>query len=129
VHVNDVVRAIAAAIASAVEAEIVFVGHPRPVTAREILETVRQSVGRPALIVRIPQVITRVAAAGCDLVARGIHRPLPLNHWRYIELSAEGFVCSVERLRQRLGIVAAIGLGEGFAQTAGWYRQEGWIRR
>jgi nucleoside-diphosphate-sugar epimerase len=129
VHVNDVVRAIAAAIAATVEGEIVFVGHPRPVTAREILETVRQSVGRPAMIVRIPQAITRVAAAGCDLVARGVRRPLPLNHWRYVELSAEGFVCSVERLRARLGVVAAIGLGEGLAQTAGWYRQEGWIKR
>jgi UDP-glucose 4-epimerase len=129
VHVNDVVRAIAAAIDAAVEGEIVFVGHPRPVTAREILEAVRQSVGRPAMIVRIPQAITRMAAAGCDLVARGVRRPLPLNHWRYVELSAEGFVCCVERLRERLGVVAAIGLGEGLAQTAGWYRQEGWITR
>jgi nucleoside-diphosphate-sugar epimerase len=129
VHVDDVVRAIVAAIAPPVEGERIFVGHPRPVTAREILETVRRSVGRPAMIVRIPQVITRVAAAGCDLVERGVRRPLPLNHWRYVELSAEGFVCSVERLHQRLGIVAAIGLGEGLAQTAGWYRQQGWIRR
>jgi nucleoside-diphosphate-sugar epimerase len=129
VHVSDLVRAIAAAIAATVQGEIVFVGHPRPVTAREILETVRQSVGHPAMIVRIPQVITRVAAAGCDLIARGVRRPLPLNHWRYVELSAEGFVCCVERLRERLGIVAAIGLGEGLAQTADWYRREGWIKR
>jgi hypothetical protein len=32
-------------------------------------------------------------------------------------------------LRERLGVVAAIGLGEGLAQTADWYRQEGWIKR
>jgi dihydroflavonol-4-reductase len=128
VHVSDVVRAIAAAITAPVDSEIVFVGHPRPVTGREILETVRQLVGRPALIIRIPQAVTRLAAAGCDLVARGIHRSLPLNRWRYVELSAEGFVCCVERLHERLGIVAAIGLGEGLAQTAAWYRREGWIR-
>jgi nucleoside-diphosphate-sugar epimerase len=128
VHVSDVVRAIAAAITAPIDSEIVFVGHPRPVTGREILETVRQLVGRPALIVRIPQAMTRLAAAGCDLVARGIHRSLPLNRWRYVELSAEGFVCCVKRLQEQLGVVAAIGLGEGLAQTAAWYRQEGWIR-
>jgi nucleoside-diphosphate-sugar epimerase len=128
VHVSDVVRAISAAITAPVDGEIMFVGHPRPVTAREILETVRRSVGRPATIVRVPQAITRAAAAACDLVARGIRRPLPLNRWRYVELSADGFTCCVERLRERLGIVAAIGLGEGLAQTAAWYRQQGWIR-
>jgi nucleoside-diphosphate-sugar epimerase len=128
VHVSDVVRAIGAAIAATIEGQIVFVGHPRPVTAREILETVRRSVGRPAIIVRVPQVITRVAAAACDLIARGVRAPLPLNHWRYVELSAEGFVCCVERLRERLGVVAAIGLREGLALTADWYRQEGWIK-
>jgi nucleoside-diphosphate-sugar epimerase len=129
VHVSDVVRAIAAGIAAPVDRDVVFVGHPRPVTAREILEAVRLSVGRPALIIRVPQAITRLAAAACDLVARGVRRPLPLNRWRYVELSAEGFVCRVERLRERLGVVAAVELGEGLAQTADWYRREGWIRR
>jgi nucleoside-diphosphate-sugar epimerase len=128
VHVSDAVRAIAAAIGTPLDREIVFVGHPRPVNAREILQAVRQSVGRPAVIVRIPQAITRVAAAACDLIARGIRRPLPLNRWRYVELSAEGFVCRVDRLQERLGIVAAVGLDEGLALTADWYRQQGWIR-
>jgi nucleoside-diphosphate-sugar epimerase len=33
----------------------------------------------------------------------------------------------VDRLRDRLGVVAQIGLGEGLAKTAEWYRQEGWL--
>jgi nucleoside-diphosphate-sugar epimerase len=129
VHVSDVARAIAAAVAAPAEDETVFVGHPRPVTGMEILEAVRRAVGRPALIVRVPQPITHLAATGCDLIARGIRRPLPLSRWRYVELSADGFVCSGERLRERLGIVAEIGLGAGLADTADWYRQEGWLKR
>ena len=35
---------------------------------------------------------------------------LPLTRWRYVELSAPGFVCHVDRLRDRLGIVAEIDL-------------------
>ena len=129
VHVSDVVRAIAAAIDTVADREIIFVGHPRPVTGREILEAVRTAVGRPATVIRIPQALTKFAASTCDLVARVVGHPLPLDRWRYVELSAEGFVCSVERLRERLGVVAAIELGAGLAETAEWYRREGWIKR
>lgn len=129
IHVHDVVRVIGAAIATPADGEILFVGHPRPVTAREILEAVRLAVGRPAMIIRVPQAVTRLAAAACDVVGRFVSQPLPLNHWRYVELSAEGFVCRVERLRERLGVGAEIELREGIAQTADWYRRKGWIKR
>ena len=124
VHVRDVVRAIAAAVDAAAVGEILFVGHPQPVTAREILDAIRLVVGRPAMVIPVPQAITRLAAAGCDLLARVVGRPLPLNRWRYVELSAEGFVCQVDRLRDRLGIVAELDLRAGLADTAAWYRRE-----
>jgi nucleoside-diphosphate-sugar epimerase len=129
VHVDDVVRTIAAAVAARSSGSLLFVSHPRPATAREVLEGVRLAVNRRAVVLRVPQPVTALAAALCDLAGRGLGRPLPLNRWRYLDLSAEGFVCRVDRLRERLGIVAALGLNEGFAQTAEWYRREGWIRR
>jgi nucleoside-diphosphate-sugar epimerase len=129
VHVDDVVRAIGAAIDTPVRNDVLFVGHPRPVTARQILEAVRSAVGRPVTIVAVPQAITHLAAAVCDVAGRIIGRPLPLNRWRYVELSAEGFVCRVDRLRDRLGIVAKLDLCDGLAQTAEWYRRAGWLKR
>ena len=128
VHVGDVVRAIDAAIDARADSDTVFVGHPRPVSAREILEEIRTAVGRPALLVRVPAPLGRMAAAASDVVERVIGRPLPLNRRRYSELLAEGFVCRVDRLRDRLGIVAAIDLREGLAQTVAWYRREGWLK-
>jgi nucleoside-diphosphate-sugar epimerase len=129
VHVHDVVRTIAAALAAPPDGEILFVGHPHPATARDVLEAIRLAVGRPAIVIRVPQVVTRLAAVTCDVVAHGLGKPLPLNRSRYVELSADGFVCRVDRLRERLGIVAALDLREGFAQTAAWYRKEGWLTR
>jgi len=128
VHVSDVVRAIDAAIDAHATGDICFVGHPRPVTAREILEAVRMAVGRPAQLIRVPNALTLVAAAACDIAGRMSGRPVPLNRWRYRELSAEGFVCRVDRLRERLGIVAAIDLTAGMRETAEWYRREGWLK-
>jgi len=79
VHVRDVVRTIVAAIERPVEGVTMFVGHPRPVTAREILEAIRMAVGRPAVIVRVPLPLTRLAAWGGDAVGRIAGRPMPLN--------------------------------------------------
>jgi nucleoside-diphosphate-sugar epimerase len=127
VHVSDVIRAIEAAIGADAGGETMFVGHPTPVTARALLEGVRDAVARRAAIVRIPSALTRVMAVAGDLVGAIRGRPLPLNRWRYAEMSAEGFVCRVDRLRDRLGIVAQVDLREGLRQTADWYRRGGWL--
>ena len=128
VHVSDLVRTIAAAIDRAAFGETLFVGHAQPVTGRDILEALQLAVDRSSTVIEVPQALTRLAAAACDLAGHVVGRPLPLNRWRYVELSAQGFVCSVERLRERLGIVAGVELREGLAQTAEWYRRAGWIR-
>jgi nucleoside-diphosphate-sugar epimerase len=127
VHVGDVVRAIAAAVDQETDGETMFVGHAAATTAREILEGVRTAVARRAVIVRIPSPLTRIAAVAGDLAGALRGCPLPLNSSRYTELSADGFVCSVDRLRERLGVIAQIGLLEGLAETAAWYRREGWL--
>src|SRR5439155_921102 len=102
-------------------------GHPRPATGRQLLEGVRSAVGRPARIVRVPMALARVAAIAGDIGGAIRGRPLPLNGTRYVELSAEGFVCRVDRLRDCLGIVAEVDLAQGLAQTAAWYRQKRWL--
>jgi nucleoside-diphosphate-sugar epimerase len=122
-----VVRAIDAALDAHAPGDICFVGHPRPVTAREILEGIRMAVGRPAQLIRVPDGLAQMAAAACDIAGWMRGRPLPLNRWRYRELSAEGFVCRVDRLRERLGVVAAIDLEAGMRETAEWYRRERWL--
>ena len=127
IHVTDLVRAITAAVDSPAVGETMFVGHPHPITAREILEGVRRAAGGRAAIVRIPMAVTRLAAMAGDVggVIRG--RPAVINSRRYVELASEGFVCRVDRLRDRLGIVAQIDLSEGLADTAAWYRRNGWL--
>ena len=125
VHVSDVVRTIAAAVDRQEINDVVSVGYREPVTTRALLEGVRAAARRKALIVRVPSPVLRIAAHLGDAggVLRG--RPLPMNSRRYDELMTDGFVYRVDRLRERLGIVAAIGLDEGLAEAAAWYRREG----
>lgn len=126
IHVSDLIRTIVAALDSA-DRQTVFAGHPHPATGRELLEGVRSAAGRTALILRVPLALARLAAIAGDIGGAIRGRPLALNGTRYVELSAEGFVCRVDRLRDRLGIVAEVDLAQGLAQTAAWYRQKRWL--
>ena len=78
-------------------------------------------------IVRVPQALTWLAAIGGDLGGALVGRPMPINRRRYAEMMSAGFVCRVDRLRERLGVVARIDLADGLAQAAEWYRREGWL--
>jgi nucleoside-diphosphate-sugar epimerase len=71
--------------------------------------------------------LTRVAALAGEMAQRATGRPMLINASRYRELAAEGFVCRVDRMRDRLGIVATIDLEDGLKKTGEWYRQEGWL--
>jgi nucleoside-diphosphate-sugar epimerase len=127
VYVDDLVRAIAAAIDAGGEGLTGFVAHPRPVTVDDLLDAVRAAVGRPARRLPVPAgVLYPIAVAG-DVLGRLLGHPLPINRRRYQEMYSEGFVCRVDRLRERLAFEAAVDLRDGMARTAAWYRSEGWL--
>ena len=123
---HDLVRAIAAAVDRPAVGETIFVGHPR--SGDDARAARRRARGRRA---RAPR---SSGADGADArsppspatsPARCRGKPALINSRRYAELASEGFVCRVDRLRDRLGVVAEIGLREGLADAFAWYRQCG----
>jgi nucleoside-diphosphate-sugar epimerase len=126
IHVRDVVRAILAAVDVDASGPM-FVGHPRPVTPRELVEAIRSDTGGKAAMVAIPLALMRVAAAGGDLFGAVTGHAALINRWRYAEMASAGFCCRVDRLRDRLGVEAQIGLAQGIAETGDWYRSVGWL--
>jgi dihydroflavonol-4-reductase len=129
VYISDVVRAIGAALEGTSVGLTFFVGHPHPVTPRGLLETIQRTIGSRSALIHVPMPVTRVAAEVCEVVGRVTGRAMLINRWRYAELAAEGFVCRVDRMRDVLGVTAAVDLASGIAKTAEWYRREGWLRR
>ena len=127
IHIADLVRVITAAADRSAAGDTLFVGHPNPVTTRDLLEGVRAASGGRGTIVRIPLAVTRLAAFGGDAVGALFGTRTVINSRRYAELASEGFVCRVERLRDRLGVSAQIDLREGLADAYAWYRAEGWL--
>lgn len=129
VHVDDVARGIeTAALASKAQGQIFSLGHPQSDTVDTVMDTLARVLGRPCRRIRFPYTILRMAAAAGDLTAL-CGWPLALDRSRLIELMAEGWVCSVERARDRLGFSARIGLLEGFRSTAAWYARHGLLAK
>jgi nucleoside-diphosphate-sugar epimerase len=127
VYISDVVRAIEAAVEGTFAGGTFFVGHPQPVTPRGLLETIQKTLGRRGALIPVPMPIIRVAAKVGDVVGRVTGRAMVINRWRYAELSAEGFVCRVDRIREVLGVTAEVDLASGISKTADWYRSVGWL--
>jgi len=127
IHIRDAVRAIVAAVDRAPDREIVFVGHPQPVGVRELLEQIRAAANPAARIVRIPPPVLYLAAVAGELTRSLTGGTPAINRRRYVELTSPGFVCRVDRLRDRLGVVPAVNLDEGIRETAEWYRSAGWL--
>jgi nucleoside-diphosphate-sugar epimerase len=128
VHVSDMVRAVDAALETNTHGDTMFVGHPRPATAREVLETLRALLSpRFGVVVPVPGLLARAACRVGDLATRLTGRPGLLNESRGRELFAEGFVCAVDRLRDHLGVTAHVDLRDGLESTAAWYKRERWL--
>jgi len=128
IHVSDLVRAIAAAADRGdTDGETFFVSHPDPVYPADLLRLIRDTANPRARIVPVPKPLLYLASVVGQAVGTIVGRPMTINRSRYKELVADGFVCSVDKLRDRLGIVAQIALVDGIRSTYDWYRKEHWI--
>ena len=121
VFIADAVRAILAAVdhgGSGPGGEMMFVGHRDPVSPRRLVETIRMITGSRAPIVPIPKAVIRVAAELGEWAGVLSGVPAVINRRRFAELYSPGFVCRVDRMKERLGVVAETNLREGLQAYA-----------
>ena len=133
IHVDDVVaslRAVATAGVAgetAVHGEAFFVGHPNPVTQGQLLTHVAAAVERRARQVPLPTPLLRLIAEFGQVQGLLTGRPALLNRDRYRELSAPGYVCSVDKIALAIDWRAAVEIQAGLSDTARWYGEIGWL--
>jgi nucleoside-diphosphate-sugar epimerase len=126
-HVDDVARgAWLSAACDRAHGKTLFVGHPEPQRAEDLLRQLAAIFERPYRPWRMPPVAVHAAAALGDVAWKLGLTPL-IDRSRLAEFRAEGFVCDVTRARDVLGFTAAVPLKEGLARTARWYRDHGWV--
>jgi nucleoside-diphosphate-sugar epimerase len=127
IYVDDLARGVVlAAEGERAWGQTLFLGHPDPLHADDLLRGLAGVFGRRYRPWRVPDLVLRAFAWGGQLAWKFGEEPL-LDRARLTELGAEGFVCAVDRAREVLGVTAAVPLPDGLARTAQWYRNQGWV--
>ena len=95
----------------------------------ELREAFGRAFGRRLRRIPVPDLLVDVAAAITDAVA-WMTRSVPVfGRQKAIELKARWWVCSSRRAEEEIGWRPRIGLAEGVAETAQWYRESGRLPR
>jgi nucleoside-diphosphate-sugar epimerase len=67
IHVDDVVRTIAAAVEKPTVSGPVFVAHEMPVTPKDLIDAIQAAVGRRGRVIRVPMALTHALALAGDV--------------------------------------------------------------
>jgi dihydroflavonol-4-reductase len=129
IHVQDLVRGllIAATHPAAVGETFVMAGH-EAMTTRQMAARVAQALERPAPKLAVPLWPFLAAAVVLEktLTPLGIQPPL---HRRRLDFFRKSFLFSTAKAERLLGFVPEIPFEKGAAETAEWYRREGYLPR
>lgn len=127
IHVADLARAIVAAVDAPGARGIYHVADPRAYSWADVSSLIARSVGRRGRSLRVPAGLLSAAALLSEGVAALRRRPSIFNREKVVELLAPGWECDVGESAEELGFETTISLERGLAETAAWYRSQGWL--
>ncbi len=130
VHVADLADAIVrAAREPRALGQTYHVAHPVPVSQRELAVAVGRAVrgGRAPLVLPVPAAVAAPIVRAIGRAAAASGRRSVVNADKLAEFLAPSWAAAVEKAERELGWHATRELAAGLAETAAWYRAEGWL--
>ncbi len=128
VHVGDLSRAILAALDSHVVGRFIPIARKGPVTQRAWAAAIATALGKAkASTIGLPQIFGATGALFSEVWSRVSRRPAFLGWDKWREARAGSWVAGTELARELLGFEAQTDHSTGFAETAAWYREHGWL--
>lgn len=128
VHVDDLCAGI---ILAALQPDAVgrtyFLADDGAPSAEEIIEAIGEAVGRPGLTVPVPAPLVRGAARVSEVLRDLLGVSTTFDRWKAEEILSGYWACSNARARAELGFVPRKRLRTALAETARWYREQGWL--
>jgi nucleoside-diphosphate-sugar epimerase len=131
IHVDDLAEALAAIVAAPAEVDgrVFHAAHPQAVTQRALVAAIARAVGRDHVrVLPLPRFIVRGLLAVSAAVARVRGQVTQLAPNKAPELLAPAWTCSSTEIERCVGWRARIALADGLAETADWYRRQGWSK-
>ena len=106
--------------------EVFTIGGERYTTLRELVDTIAEVLGKTKTGFSIPYMPVYLASIVCDKICKKIHVSPPI-YPRRVEFFSKDRAFSIEKAKRLLGYSPKVGLRDGLARTADWYKKEGLI--
>lgn len=93
----------------------------------ELYTAIEKALNKSTRWITIPEFATPLIARGIELIAEIRGETALLGRDKLIDLTQSAWTCEDKPLREATGYCEMFKLDEGMAQTAEWYKQQGWI--
>ena len=129
VHVKDLVQGIAlAGLKEGIPSgEVFYLSGEGEYSWEEAMGLVAQGMEKKTFSLSLPIALLKVAAFVCTLIGKITGKALPFSLDKIKEIEAPAWTCSSQKAKKLLGYEPYWKLPQGFAQTAKWYRENGWL--
>jgi nucleoside-diphosphate-sugar epimerase len=124
-HIDNLVEVLRLAAERDDAAGIFHAADERPVTLREIAETIARELGVSLLPIPFPRPVAYAAAGALELWGRLSGRTPPLTRRRLATITSD-FAFDTSRLAQ-IGYRPVVGIAPGVADAIAWYRAQGLV--
>jgi len=104
-----------------------YVAAERTILYGELGKLAAQSLGCKGISLPLPKAMFWLAGGAMELFGQVRRKPAVLNLDKIREAVASGWECSDKKIRQELDYQPAAPLEQRFAETAKWYRKQGWL--
>jgi nucleoside-diphosphate-sugar epimerase len=125
-YIGDVVDGLLACLERGRVGGVYHITGPRPVTFRQLGETIAQVLGVRPPWLNVPLWAASTGAACLEMTGRLLGKTPPLSRTGVNFFSADR-VFSWQKAHQDLGYTPSRELATGVADTVAWYRQHGWL--
>jgi nucleoside-diphosphate-sugar epimerase len=125
-YIDDAVEGLLRCLRCGRPGEIYHVTGPRPLTFRELAETIARALEVPPPRWRVPVPLAWVGAAGLEIAGKLTGRPVPLSRTG-VAFFSENRRSTSTKAEHELGFVPAVDLEEGIGRTVAWYREQGML--
>ncbi|HEY8280808.1 MAG TPA: NAD-dependent epimerase/dehydratase family protein [Bdellovibrionota bacterium] len=129
VHVDDLVQGIVKTgqAENLRSGEVLYVSGEGEFSWEQAMRLIATGMEKNVMPVRLPIVVMKGAAAVCTAYSKAFGKVLPFSLDKVKEIEAPAWTCSNEKAKQQIGFEPYWTLERGFAQTAKWYKENGWL--